>query len=472
MTHEGTEHDDAADLRVVLVGRTSLDQSLRRDPCIEVIRARDGLCAVGEVAEPIDAASPRRTAVLVAPEAVTKQDWPDFVAAVRSIQPEARVVRIADNGRTETDAEPACDGVIDAEADPAQLRAMLNEPRLGPSAPAAPSEPPANDAETTPEQTPSNEEKKTKCAPARDSDSTAELSALDALLAGRDALEPCLETIRTRLDADDVRFIPADESSDSSPSNELNEAPVQRRGRTFGVLRSRWASAQSLRAEADWLARWLALAEQHAQLREAAFKDWLTGAWNRRYFEYFLASAIEQARRRRHDVTLMVYDIDNFKDYNDCFGHAAGDEILRETVRLLMSVIRPTDRVCRVGGDEFAVIFDDPHGPRDPRSHHPTSIHEIASRFQRQICEHRFPKLGVEAPSTLTISGGMATFPWDGHCPDSLLAKADELALMSKRQGKNLITFGPGAERVCRIRFSGQADPGRADDAPARPPEA
>jgi diguanylate cyclase (GGDEF)-like protein len=145
----------------------------------------------------------------------------------------------------------------------------------------------------------------------------------------------------------------------------------------------------------------------------------------------------------------MVFDIDNFKSYNDQFGHEAGDEVLRDTVKLMMSVIRQGDRVCRIGGDEFAVVFADPEGPRLAGSMHLESIEAIAKRFQDQICAMRFPKLGTEAPGTLSISAGLATYPWDGHDPAALLRHADQLALESKRKGKNVITLGPGAQRVC-----------------------
>jgi diguanylate cyclase (GGDEF)-like protein len=161
-------------------------------------------------------------------------------------------------------------------------------------------------------------------------------------------------------------------------------------------------------------------------------------------------AAIGQARKARRSLTLMVFDIDDFKKYNDAFGHAAGDEILIETVRLLNSVIRPSDRVCRVGGDEFAVIFYEPQGPRAANSAPPESVYGIATRFQQQICNHRFPKLGEQAAGSLTISGGLATFPWDGNDAGALLDRADQLSMESKKQGKNALTFGRAAESECR----------------------
>ena len=75
------------------------------------------------------------------------------------------------------------------------------------------------------------------------------------------------------------------------------------------------------------------------------------------------------------------------------------------------------------------------------------TVEAIASRFQDQICQMKFPKLGLDAPGTLSISGGLATYPWDASDPESLLEHADQLALQSKRMGKNVITIGPGQEK-------------------------
>jgi diguanylate cyclase (GGDEF)-like protein len=227
----------------------------------------------------------------------------------------------------------------------------------------------------------------------------------------------------------------------------LSEAKVAWRGRVYGAIRSGTAPVEALAAQANWLAGWLALRDQHAQLRDAAFTDSLTGAHNRRFFEHFLRAAIEQAAAGRRSLTVLMFDIDDFKVFNDQYGHAAGDEILKEAVRLLRSVIRPTDKVCRIGGDEFVVIFHEPDGPRSAASRPPTSVFEIARRFQDAIASHKFPKLGRDAPGRLQVSGGLATYPWDGRTAEELLARADELSLQSKRLGKNCITLGPGAER-------------------------
>jgi diguanylate cyclase (GGDEF)-like protein len=271
-----------------------------------------------------------------------------------------------------------------------------------------------------------------------------ERSVLDAMLTGGDVLEAVLDVVRNKTGAHDIVFIPGD-------GDALVGAEVAYRHRPLGVLRSVHASRAELAHYADRVARWIVLRDQQSQLRTAAMTDELTGAYNRRYFTRFLAAAMDQARRNRTGVTLMAFDIDDFKVYNDRYGHAAGDDILTEVVRLLKSVIRPTDRVCRTGGDEFVVIFHEPTGPRAPDSKPPTSVFEITKRFQRQICEHHFPKLLEEAPGTLTISGGLATYPWDGRTAEELLERADQLSLESKRQGKNAITLGPGAQRVCGV---------------------
>ncbi|MEZ6192981.1 MAG: GGDEF domain-containing protein [Phycisphaerales bacterium] len=209
------------------------------------------------------------------------------------------------------------------------------------------------------------------------------------------------------------------------------------------------ATEEQLAAWGDWLGRWLALRGQLTELRDMALCDELTGIWNRRYFNRFLERILDKAASDRSHVTLLVFDIDDFKLYNDKYGHGTGDEVLRETAKLMLSVVREHDVVARIGGDEFAVIFWDNEKPRRPNSEHPQDVVSAARRFQEAICSHRFPKLMDKAVGRLTVSGGLASFPWDGRTPSELLARADAMALQSKRLGKNAITFGTGSKRPC-----------------------
>lgn len=207
------------------------------------------------------------------------------------------------------------------------------------------------------------------------------------------------------------------------------------------------ATLAQLTVWADWLVHWLRLEAQFTRLRDLAMKDELTGVWNRRYFNHFLKKILERAATDRQQVTLLVFDIDDFKRYNDAYGHAAGDEILQGVAHLMRSSVREHDVVARIGGDEFAVIFwDAGEEPRKAHSKHPDDVLNAAKRFQQAVIDHRFPKLLDQAAGTLTISGGLAGFPWDGRTPEELLEAADTMAMQSKQQGKNAITFGPGAQ--------------------------
>jgi len=432
------------DLRVILVGRTGLDQTLRRDPGVELVRARAALDAVGELGDPIDQASPTRTVVVVGADAEPPgAELAGFLEALRIVQPGVRVARMGGGGAG------AYDAALDDGAGADELRAMFNgaPARREPAAAA-----PLRETPAAPEPGRPIDEPGVTAAPV--ADDVGDTGVLERVLRGEDPVGAGVALIRARMGRDDVEFVPADERTRAG--NPAAGCAEVRLGETLAGLlvlegpAPTPAELEALRGHAAWLSGWVRLGEQQKALRDAAFTDHLTGAWNRRYFDRYLTAAIDKARAARFPVTVMVFDIDDFKRYNDEYGHAAGDQILIETVRLLRSVIRPSDRVCRIGGDEFAVIFYEPEGPRRPDSAPPQSIYAIAQRFQRQICEHRFPKLAEEAQGTLTISGGLATYPWDGADAAALLNRADQLALDSKDQGKNAITLGQGAAIVCK----------------------
>jgi len=254
--------------------------------------------------------------------------------------------------------------------------------------------------------------------------------------------ELALGIMRQRLRASDVELLPPTTLPGSRRSSMIEVAAGEDR---VGWLASATVPASALAPWAPWLAAWMRLDREHAELRRQAMTDELTSVGNRRAFERVLAETLAAARPQRRPVTVMVFDIDNFKTYNDQFGHEAGDEVLRETVHLLRSTIRKGDHVFRIGGDEFVVIFSDPGGPRSAGTSPPDSIEQVVRRFQGQVERLRLPKIGLDAPGTVTISAGLATYPWDGLDPAALLAHADQLALQSKRSGKNRLTLGPGA---------------------------
>ena len=193
-------------------------------------------------------------------------------------------------------------------------------------------------------------------------------------------------------------------------------------------------------------------------LERLATEDDLTGLKNRRYIWEFSRQIIEHARRENGRVTLLVFDIDDFKNYNDVYGHCAGDEILKQAAVLMRRCCRGHDVVGRIGGDEFAVVFwDDPQqqpvaapakGPerRSTRADHPKEAVFIAKRFVSELektpasmADKSGGGLGPEGKGVLTISGGLASFPRDGETIQELFQQADKALLDAKRSGKNRI---------------------------------
>jgi two-component system, cell cycle response regulator len=430
-------------VRVILVGKTGLDAKLRLDESVEVVRVRTPMEAIGELGMPINPGA--RSVVIVGDDAGSVSTDPevasDFARGLRVIDPHATILR-ATLGTDGHASQGPFDGLVAHDIPPATLRELLRALPVEASGdtiappPLKPYTPPQAHAMTPPVPHAREAAPPAPIPPSALAGEVGDEDVITTLVHGGDVVAPALAVLRRRYADPALAFVPGGDAP-AGP----HEAAVSWDTARYGTLRSTLIPAVSLVKAAAWLASWLRLAEQQQALRHAAFTDPLTGAMNRRYFDKFLASAIEAARDDRRSVTILLFDVDDFKTYNDRYGHATGDEILREVVKLLQSVVRPTDRVCRIGGDEFAVIFHEPKGPRESGSRHPQTIHAIADRFQSQIRAHKFPRLS-QAPGPLTVSGGLATFPWDGGTAAELVAKADALALESKQHGKNVITIG------------------------------
>ena len=186
------------------------------------------------------------------------------------------------------------------------------------------------------------------------------------------------------------------------------------------------------------------------ELERLATEDDLTGLKNRRYVREFCRQILDYAENEKGRVTLLIYDIDDFKRYNDDYGHATGDRILCEAATLMRRCCRSHDVVARIGGDEFAVVFWDDPNPEQPaeqadrrnaQKDHPAEAIFIAKRFQRELEHSDLSGLGAGGKGELTISGGLARYPVDALTVDDLFEKADMALLEAKRSGKNRIAL-------------------------------
>jgi len=155
-------------------------------------------------------------------------------------------------------------------------------------------------------------------------------------------------------------------------------------------------------------------------LAEMAMTDPLTGLHNRRYLEAVMAQECARAARSGHRFALALLDLDNFKNYNDTFGHPAGDDLLREVARVMRASLRAGDVVARYGGEEFAVILFDVT---------PAQAHRVLEGLRRRIEE------ATQEP--LTASAGVALCPDHGTDPEALVRLADEALYRAKSLGKN-----------------------------------
>ncbi len=169
----------------------------------------------------------------------------------------------------------------------------------------------------------------------------------------------------------------------------------------------------------------LTISSYQKRLEQMATVDKLTGIYNRQAFDIIIRQALKDVKRRKHELSVILFDIDHFKEVNDTFGHLAGDAVLQHVVNLSKQLIRDSDILCRWGGEEFLVLLDS------------CSIDD-AYRISETIREavEDTPATYEDQEIKVTISNGVAQYHFPEH-EDSLLSRVDQCLYQAKQNGRN-----------------------------------
>jgi len=209
-------------------------------------------------------------------------------------------------------------------------------------------------------------------------------------------------------------------------------APLKARDKVIGVILADNRFSKKVITDDDiriltMFANQAGLAIENSQLYERTVvlsnSDSLTGLWHHGYFQYLLAQEVKIASLKKESFTLLMIDIDDFKKFNDTYGHQAGDAILMDISNIFREAARKIDIIARYGGEEFAIIL--------PNTKKQEAL-VLAERLRKS----------VEASNRLkdiTISIGVASFPGDAEEKEPLISKADRALYEAKRTGKNKV---------------------------------
>ncbi|HEY4531170.1 MAG TPA: diguanylate cyclase [Luteimonas sp.] len=220
--------------------------------------------------------------------------------------------------------------------------------------------------------------------------------------------------------------------------------PLSAQGETLGMLHASGpadtATDGNDTAIIESMGEQLALAIANLRLRETlrqqSLRDPLTGLFNRRYFEESLRREMLRCERRHLPLSLLVIDIDHFKNFNDTQGHSAGDAVLAHVGHCIGSLVRAEDMACRYGGEEFTVVM-----PETDAAAAVMRAESIRREVSQQTISHNGRTLGP-----VTVSIGVATFPPDGVTPELLFEVADASLYRAKAEGRNRVLHASAAD--------------------------
>lgn len=188
------------------------------------------------------------------------------------------------------------------------------------------------------------------------------------------------------------------------------------------------------------------LKQGREELERLSRTDGLTGLPNRRHLMETLEKEARRAKRNGRPFALLMIDVDHFKQFNDAFGHLAGDEVLKRLATVLLASIRGADYAARYGGEEFTVVL-----PETPME----GALKLAERIRERMAEEAFRDKG----SRVTLSIGLGEFPSDGDTPEAVIERADGALYRAKEWGRN---------RVVTTRT--QLEPVQVEGTPLEPP--
>lgn len=199
--------------------------------------------------------------------------------------------------------------------------------------------------------------------------------------------------------------------------------------RSFTEIRQRLLSVL-----ASFAAMSIDNARLHERTRELACTDGLTGLYNHRQFKKIYGEELARSKRYVKPLSLVMFDVDDFKVFNDTYGHPMGDQVLIAVAEILDDTLRDCDYVFRYGGEEFLAIL--------PEADIQAALH-AAERCRQGIEAEAGRYLDPHIKCRITVSVGVAAFPRDGETTDGLLKAVDDLMYVAKRSGKNKVHHLP-----------------------------
>jgi diguanylate cyclase (GGDEF)-like protein len=172
--------------------------------------------------------------------------------------------------------------------------------------------------------------------------------------------------------------------------------------------------------------------------KNQALTDALTNLYNRRYITEYLYSLLNIAKRKESPLSVFMIDIDNFKRFNDEYGHKVGDTVLKIVSKTIKEAVREGDTVARYGGEEFIVVL--PYSDTD-------AAYEVGERVRSAVEKIEWSESEVPNIPPVTISLGIAAYPLHGYSHYHLTNAADKALYKAKREGKNKVVVHDIKER-------------------------